>query len=180
MSDTVLVKPDGNCLWNAIPMALRFKDFAKVDFIANSDQFRAMVVSYLTENKSEYKTLILQQIDLSIEEHKTNIYPGLCGYKPDLQNALLKWIAKNPNDTAGSAQNAGTFVDYYIENLLLDGVWGGGIEITAISDMWQLEVMLVDKKSKEELGTIGEGKFSPASEKIKLLFNGSHYDVYLD
>jgi hypothetical protein len=138
------------------------------------------VVSYLTENKSEYKTLILQQIDLSIEEHKTNIYPGLCGYKLDLHNALLKWIAKNPNGTAGSAQNAETFVDYYIENLLLDGVWGGGIEITAISDMWQLEVMLVDKNSKEELGTIGEDKFSPALEKIKLLFNGSHYDVYLD
>lgn len=73
MSDTVLVKPDGNCLWNAIPMALRFKNYAKVDSIADSDQFRAIVVSYFTENKSEYSTLILQQIDLSIEEHKTDL-----------------------------------------------------------------------------------------------------------
>jgi hypothetical protein len=30
-------------------------------------------VSYFTENKSEYSTLILQQIDLSIEEHKTDL-----------------------------------------------------------------------------------------------------------
>lgn len=72
------------------------------------------------------------------------------------------------------------FVGCYIENLLNDGAWGGGIEISAISQMWQIEIMILDKRSKSELGTIGEGKWNPPQERIKLFYNGSHYDVALD
>ena len=181
MSEAYLVKPDGNCLFEAIPMALKFKDFALANSVNSHFEFRNLVVDYMKTHQEEYSNLILQQLDLSLAEHREDRYPGLSGYKEGFRETIEQWNNANPNGKVEEDTQCGEMLAVcYMENLLNDGVWGGGIEITAISDMWQIEVVILDKLTKEELGTIGEGKLNPSAEKIKLLYNGSHYDVALD
>lgn len=180
------IKPDGNCLFNAVIKGLVLEEIPIAETLKDHFQLRKLVVNYMKKNLKDYSQLIIQQIDISINEfcYLKNDF-AFRGYSVKFTAVVVNWISAQGEPTP---QNTKMFklenqddqgfkeqlIILYIENLLNDNIWGGGIELQTVCDMFKIEVVLYDKETQEILGSIGEDN---KDGKINLTYNGTHYDV---
>jgi hypothetical protein len=102
----------------------------------------------------------------------------------EVRSECVEYMINNRNLFEPFMEDNITF-DKYIDNISkTEGgkeIWGGPIEIIAMSQLYDLkfEIWTINEKFVERIRSFADTPEKPSSNIIRLLYNGSHYDGLL-
>ncbi len=99
-----------------------------------------------------------------------DVDPHISHFK--LRHAVISVLERNSDDFQYSEAMLGMPISVYIAEMREQESWGGGVELAILSDILQLEIMVLDVKSQSEM-TFGEA--SGYTRRIFLQRASDHY-----